>query len=524
MTTVTTDDTTWQQGGAPSTWTTDTFASGAVTVFHVTASIASGTPAGTLRNTAAVSSATPDTDPADDTAGDDVDVTTHASLSLRKTPVTKVGSTTVSKRVTAGAEQVWLVQVRNEGPSDEQPTTVVTDRLPEGLTFVSASSGGAVWTCDGGADPTTVTCSLPTTIVAGTDAPGLWITTEVASGSTADRIANSAAITGQGTPAPAGTNGEPVTSPITVEAVANVAISIGHRGPAVIGTDLPETVQVRNAGLSDAAGVTATYTLPEGLTYVSTEADPAWTVTGVVRNADGSTTVSFALTGTLTAGALAPVITVHQTPTAAAYPGVQPSATVATSTAETTLADNDAADELAVDPASSLSITKTHTGRLVRGETVGYTITVRNDGLTEDPGPVVVTDRLPEGLTLVSVDDRDAGTCTTGQTVTCTLTAPLAVDGSVAFQVTAEVATDAPDRITNVATVESPTTQVTPIAGSASPTDPQRAADPAPVGGTPEDGELAFTGAVGLGTGALLALLAMAAGAVLLSTRRRRRA
>lgn len=520
-----TTDAAWEQGADAGTWTTDTLASGATAVFHVTASIASGTPAGTLRNTATVSSATPDTDPANDTAGDDVTVTTHAALGLTKTPVAKVGSTTAAKRVTAGAEQVWLLQVRNEGPSDEQPTTVVTDQLPEGLTFTGASSDGAVWTCDGTTDPTLVTCSLPTTIVAGTDAPGLWITTKVASGYTAGTIENRAVITGQGTNPPVGTNDQPVTSPLDVDEVANVAITIGHDGTAVIGKDLPETIQVRNAGLSDAVGVTATYTLPKGLTYVSTEADPAWTVTGVVHNADGSTTASFALAGTLPAGSLAPVITVHQTPTAAAYPGVQPSATVATTTTETTLADNEAADELAVDPASSLSVTKTHTGQVVRGQTVGYTITVRNDGLTEDPGPVVVTDRLPAGLTLVSVNDAKAATCTTGQTVTCTLTGPLAVDGEVAFQVTAKVATDAPDRITNVATVESPTTQVVPIAGSASPTDPMRASDPAPVRDAPKPaGELAFTGAAGLGIGALIALLAMAAGGVLLVTRRRRRA
>ena len=525
VTEVATDDTAWKHGDDVSTWSTGTFPSGAVAVFHVTASIASGTPAGTLRNTVAVASATPDTDPSNDTSGDDVTVTTHAALTLTKTPVAKVGSTTAAKRVTAGAEQVWLLQVRNEGPSDEQPTTVVTDQLPAGLTFTGASSDGAVWTCDGATDPTLVTCSLPTTIVAGTDAPGLWITTKVASGYTAGTIENRAVITGQGTNPPVGTNDQPVTSPLDVDEVANVAITIGHQGTAVIGSDLPETIQVRNAGLSDAAGVTATYTLPKGLTYVSTEVDPAWTVTGVERNADGSTTVSFALAGTLPAGSLAPVITVHQTPTAAAYPGVQPTATVATTTTETTVVDNADADALAVDPASSLSITKTHTGKLVRGKTVGYTITVRNDGLTEDPGPVVVTDRLPAGLTLVSVNDAKAATCTTGQTVTCTLTGPLAVDGQVAFQVTAKVATDAPDRITNVATVESPTTQVVPIAGSASPTDPMRASDPAPVRDAPKPaGELAFTGAAGLGLGALIALLAMAAGGVLLVTRRRRRA
>ncbi len=256
---------------------------------------------------------------------------------------------------------------------------------------------------------------------------------------------------------------------------------------------------------------------------MSTEADRAWTVTDVTRNRDGSTTVTFALAGSLPAGTLAPVITVHQEPTAAAYPGVEPTATVTTSTTETTLADNDASDDLAVAPASALSVTKTHTGQLVRGQTVGYTVTVRNAGRTEDPGPVVVTDRLPAGLTFVSVDDR-AGTCVTGQTVRCTLSEPLPVGGEVAFQLTVRVATDAPDHITNTATVASGTTQVTPAGATALPGDPMRASDPAPVRPAPEARALAFTGAAGLGIGALIAILAMTAGGVLLVLRRRRRA
>ncbi len=520
VTRVTTDDDRWERGDDVTAWTAGSFPAGATTVFHVTATIGSGTPAGTLRNTATVSSATDDPEPGNDSSTADVDVTTHAALGLTKTPVAAVGDTTAVRTVTAGIDQVWLLQVHNAGPSDAQPTTVVTDDLPDGLTYRAASGSG--WTCDGATVPRSVVCELGTTVVAGQDAPALWLTTAVSSGYTSDALVNTARITGSGTPTTPGTNGG-AESPITVERVANVAITIGHRGTAVIGKDLPETIQVRNAGSSDARDVTVTYTLPKGLTYVSTEADPAWTVTDVTRKRDGSTTVTLALTGSLPAGTLAPAVTVHQVPTAAAYPGVEPSATVATSTAETTLADNDDSDELAVAPASALSVTKTHTGELVRGRTVGYTITVRNAGLTEDPGPVVVTDRLPTGLTFVSVDDR-AGTCVTGQTVRCTLTDALPVGGEVAFQLTVRVATDAPDRITNTATVSSTTTQVTGSSGSAQPGDPTRASDPAPVRPAPATRALAFTGAAGLGIGALIAVLAMTAGGVLLILRRRRRA
>ncbi|WP_144760625.1 isopeptide-forming domain-containing fimbrial protein [Curtobacterium sp. 9128] len=518
---VTTDADGWTQGDL-GTWTADTMASGASATFHVTATVASSTPAGTLRNTATVSSATTDPDPGGDTAGDDVTVTTHAALTLAKTPVTEVGGTDRAISVTAGGQQVWYLQVHSTGPSDAQPDTVVTDRLPAGLTFVSAASDGSVWRCDGTTDPTLVTCTLPTTVVAGTDAPGLWLTTQVASAVTADSIENTAAITAQGTPALPGTTGGSADAALPVDRIANVQIALAHDGTAVIGKDLPETVQVRNAGISDAAEVTATFTLPAGLTYVSTEADPAWTVTGVVTNADGSTTVSFALAGTLPAGALAPVITVHQTPTAAAYPGTTPSAAVATSTTESTTADNTADDRIVVAAASSLSVTKTHLGQVVRGATVGYTITVRNDGPTEDPGPVTVTDALPTGLSFVSVDDR-AGTCTTGSTVACTIGQPLAAGAQVAFQLTVRVAADAPDRITNTATVTTPTAQVAPTdPTTVRPGDPLRASDPAAVEAAPRpSGDLAFTGVVGLGVAGSLALASVLAGLVVMLLRRR---
>ncbi|ROP63278.1 hypothetical protein [Curtobacterium sp. ZW137] len=101
----------------------------------------------------------------------------------------------------------------------------------------------------------------------------------------------------------------------------------------------------------------------------------------------------------------------------------------------------------------------------------------------------------------MSVDDRGA-TCTTGSTV----------------------AADAPDRITNVATVQSSTAQVVPSDPSTvTAGDPLRASDPAPVHAAPKPAsELAFTGAVGLGLGGLLALAAVMAGLVLLLLRRRR--
>ena len=524
VTRVTTEADGWEQAAdGPARWAATSLAAGSEATFHVTAAVRSDTPAGTLTNTATVTSATPDTDPSDDAAAAEVGVTTHALLRLTKTPVAEVGSTTAAERVTAGSQQVWLLRVRNEGPSDERPTTVVTDLLPEGMRFVAASSEGAAWTCDGTTDTRAVTCALPDTVVAGSEAPALWVTTAIASSYTGTTIANTASVTGQGTPAPTGSDATPSTSRIAVDRVANLTVAIGHRGATAIGRDLRGTIRVRNGGPSDATDVRVAYTLPDGLGYESADTGDAWTVGSVIRHRGGATTVTFVMTGAIAAGTSAPPIAVHQTPTAAAYPRVEPTATVRTSTTETTTADNDDADAVAVAASSDLSVTKTHLGSLVRGATVGYTVTVRNDGRTEDPGPVVVTDALPDGLTLVSVDDAGAATCATGRTVTCTLAEPLATGSEVALQITVRVDRDAPDRITNVATVATPTAQAAADGAPARPHDAMRASDPAPVQSAPREAALASTGAVGLGIGSVLALLAMLAGAVLLLVARRRR-
>jgi large repetitive protein len=523
--TIGTDDPTWTASSTGTTWTTPTFAAGTTTVFHVTATIASGVQPTTLTNTAALSWT--DLDQAHDhsaTATADVQVTAHAHLALTKTPVAAVGDTTAGPTtVTAGGDQVWLLSVTNEGPSDERPTTTVQDTLPTGMTFVRADSTGSAWNCAADTvDPSIVSCSLPTPIAAGATAPAIWLTTRIASAEPAGTMTNDASITAQGTP-DTGIQGV-VTSSVTVQDVANVAIAIHHTGTAVIGQDMPETITVTNPGSSDAAAVQVVYTLPKGLTYTSADVPDGWTADAPVHHADGTTTIAFHLTSPLAGGASAPQIVVHQTPTADAYPGVTPSATVSTSTTETTLQDNDASDALTVAPLSELSVTKTHVMALERGHTVAYTITVHNAGPTADPGPVTVTDALPTGLTFVSADGEDAATCTSGQTVTCTLDAPLAVDHSVAVVVTVQVAANAPDSIDNHAVVVTPTAQLTPIDPTSN-SDPLRTSDPAAVRADPTPSSLAFTGSAGMFWAVLAAALAIGGGlaATVLGRGRRRR-
>ncbi len=68
---------------------------------------------------------------------------------------------------------------------------------------------------------------------------------------------------------------------------------------------------------------------------------------------------------------------------------------------------------------STLAITKSHAGEVDAGGSVTYTITVSNSGLTEDPGPLTVTDTLPTGLTYRSTTGAGWSCMATGQVVTC---------------------------------------------------------------------------------------------------------
>jgi len=75
----------------------------------------------------------------------------HADVSLVK----KLGSV-------SGATATWLITVTNSGTAPLPGPFTVTDQLPSGLTFVSASGDG--WSCTGTA---TVTCTHAAELAAG---------------------------------------------------------------------------------------------------------------------------------------------------------------------------------------------------------------------------------------------------------------------------------------------------------------------------------------------------------------------
>jgi hypothetical protein len=99
-----------------------------------------------------------------------------------------------------------------------------------------------------------------------------------------------------------------------------------------------------------------------------------------------------------------------------------------------------------------LTIAKTHSGNFKQGESAaGYTITVSNIGDGPTSGTVTVTEAIPTGLTLESMDGT-GWTCT--KLPTCTRSDALAVSSSYPpITVTVNVESNAPASVTNIATV-----------------------------------------------------------------------
>ncbi|MFD7530080.1 hypothetical protein ACFV8E_21205 [Streptomyces sp. NPDC059849] len=128
-------------------------------------------------------------------------------------------------------------------------------------------------------------------------------------------------------------------------------------------------------------------------------------------------------------------------------------------------------------PGPSLTIGKSHSGSLVRGQSGSYTLTVGNNGIDATDGSVVtVTDTLPAGLSATSLSGT-GWTCTL-TTLTCTRSDVLASGGSYpALTLAVNVACTASDQVTNTAsatgggdTATHTATDPTTITGACPPT------------------------------------------------------
>jgi chitodextrinase len=131
-------------------------------------------------------------------------------------------------------------------------------------------------------------------------------------------------------------------------------------------------------------------------------------------------------------------------------------------------------------PSPDLTLTKTHAGSFVQGQTgATYTLTVSNIGSGDSSGLVTVNDALPSGLTATAMSG--AGWACTLAGLSCTRSdALLAGSNFPNIAVTVNVSFSAPASVTNSATVSG---------GGETNTANDTAADPTAIGPAPPDTE-----------------------------------
>ncbi|WP_328997312.1 hypothetical protein OHA18_22925 [Kribbella sp. NBC_00709] len=408
-------------------------------------------PAGTLVNKATVSSQTPDPNDQNNNGSAETKVTTAADLSMVKT--------VQPTPLVAGGEAVYTLTVHNAGPSTAQAVSVA-DAVPAGLSVLEATSADGTCTVSG-AD---VSCALGT-VAAGGNAV-VVIRVAVSAARTA-AITNSGSATST-TPDPdPSNNDDSITT--EVEKVADIEVIKTSDDPnAVAGGGVTYRLTVVNHGPSDATAVTATDSLPTGLTL--TKADPTQgqcTPTGQTMNC---------ALGTIAAGKTATVVL-----TAALDPAYTGKSLANTATAASPVTDPDDSNNsstvtIPVETRADLSVTKTSDpSGVTPGSTFDYTILVTNAG-PSTARAVVVTDTVPAGLTISSAS---SGCTVNGSTVRCelgdlpigqtivSLRVRLAsgYDGaSVTNSATATSSTPDPNPDNNTGAVESPVTALADLA------------------------------------------------------------
>lgn len=226
-----------------------------------------------------------------------------------------------------------LSVTNNASASTEIGPITVTDTLPAGLSFVSAS--GTAWAC--GTVGQNVTCTHPGPLIAGNSLPN--ITLNVLAGAAAvPSVTNTAVVVGT---SPDANNADNSSSDLTVvDAIqANLAISKSHVGvfnENQIGT---YTLSVSNdASADDEPGViSVTDTLPAGLNF-SSATGTGWTCGAIGQN------VTCAHAGPLAAGGSLPDISLNVLATAAAVPSVTNTANVAGTLSDADSSDNSNSD------------------------------------------------------------------------------------------------------------------------------------------------------------------------------------
>ncbi|MEV7596906.1 hypothetical protein AB0O91_05900 [Kitasatospora sp. NPDC089797] len=378
------------------------------------------------------------------TGGPDPATPTHTAVASPSGSPSPQANLSVSKvlvtnPVVPGEQIQWRVSVTNNGPSRAR-NVVVSDQVPSGVTSASmaAQDGTPCPIADG-----TATCpavEIPagatfTWTLTGTLDPGATVTPT-----------NTVTVTGGPDPATpthtavASPSGSP--SPQARLTVSKVLLT----DPVVPGRQIQWQVAVTNQGPATARDVVVTDQVPAGVAGASMAADDGTacpiaggTATCPAVDIPVGSTRTWTLTGTLDPGATV-------TPTNAATVTGGPDPATPTHTAVASPSNSPS-------PQASLTVAKALvTDPVVAGAPIEWRVTVTNNGPSVARG-VVVTDRVPAGVTGASMTAQDGTACPiTDGTATCPAVG-IPVGGTLTWTLTGTLDPGATVTPANTATV-----------------------------------------------------------------------
>lgn len=406
----------------------DTLASKATLVIQITAALDSAYQGGPLTNGAAVSSATPDPDPSNNTG------TATITPGDPKADLV-VGKQTVTNPVVPGKPVTYQITVHNDGPSDARAVQVADD-LPATLSEATADSTAGSCTVSSGE----VRCALGD-LGAGSTAT-ITVTAKVSATATGT-LTNSATATST-TPDPEKANNTGRTTD-TLSASADLAIiKTAQPAPVQAGQPVTYTLTITNNGPSAAQSVTVTDPVPAPLKYTS-----ATTSQGSCSEADGTVTCAV---GTVAPGDKVTVKVVANVPSGTPPNELANTAKVASPTPDPVADNNTATYTLLTGAQANITLTKSVSpDPVVAGEAITYKLTVANAG-PSDAQSVTLDDDVPAAVTGVSASATGGATCEASDgRVTCEL-ATLTAGANFVVTVTGTLApATPPGALTNTA-------------------------------------------------------------------------
>ncbi|HUR79150.1 MAG TPA: DUF11 domain-containing protein [Thermoanaerobaculia bacterium] len=306
----------------------------------------------------------------------------------------------------ADTDVTYTVTVTNIGELDAA-SVEVTDPVPDGMTFVSASPAPAGFTC--GESEGLVSCFAPL-LASGASATFTFVFHIDAQNPPGSEFTNIATAT---TETIDGNEENNSATAVTVIPTTTTDVGVSKTGPGSAGpdTNVVYTIVVTNFGSIAATNVTMSDTLPADMTFVSlAQSGTSFTCTTPAAGAPGTIQCSIA---SMEPGESETFTLTAHTP---ADPGKIPERTneaTVTSDADPNEENNASATTLTISQVD-IAVTKSGPSSANAGADIAYTITITNTG-PEAATDVTFNDILPSNTTFVSltyVSGKVATSCT----------------------------------------------------------------------------------------------------------------